>query len=414
MEKDNKFLKGVLSGFCIMLVCSGILLFIEGEIRKRTNDLPETKTTVTSEGGSHVLNMDDQQIDTKIRNIEAVINQHFYDEVDPEKIESSMYKGLVAGLGDPYAAYYTEEELQHLNEATAGEYKGIGASLSQDRETGLVTIIRCFKGTPSEEAGLLPGDIIYQLNDTLVVGMELQEVVRMIKTEPGETIKITVVREGAADYMEFDVSRRKVEIPTVSFEMLENKIGYIEITEFDTVTEAQFDKALNDLEHEGMERLIIDLRNNPGGVLQTVCAMLNRMLPEGLIVYTEDKYGERSEFKSDGRHEFKKPLVLLVNGNSASASEIFAGAVKDYGIGTLVGTTTYGKGIVQRIVNLDDGTAVKLTIAKYFTPKGNDIHGKGIVPDVEIDLQEELKQKAVIEKSEDNQLQKAIEVLSAQ
>jgi len=194
--------------------------------------------------------------------------------------------------------------------------------------------------------------------------------------------------------------------------MLEGKTGYIAITEFDTITEEQFNTALAELEAQGMEKLIIDLRNNLGGVLQTVCNMLEQMLPEGLIVYTENKDGERTEYKSDGKHQFQKPLAVLINENSASASEIFAGAIKDYGIGTLVGTTTYGKGIVQRIVNLDDGTAVKLTIAKYYTPNGNDIHGKGIEPDVEVELNDNLKQKTEIEKEEDNQLQKAIEILS--
>ena len=161
-----------------------------------------------------------------------------------------------------------------------------------------------------------------------------------------------------------------------------------------------------------MEKLIIDLRNNPGGVLSTVCNMLEQILPEGLIVYTEDKDGNRTEYKSKGGNEFQKPLAVLVNGNSASASEIFAGAVKDYGIGTLVGTKTFGKGIVQRIITLNDGTAVKLTVSKYFTPKGNDIHEKGIEPDVEVELEESLKQKVTIEKAEDNQLQKAIEILN--
>jgi len=299
-----------------------------------------------------------------------------------------------------------------MQESTAGQYVGIGASLTQDTDTGIITIIRCFEGTPSEEAGLLPGDILYKINDTEVTGMELSTVVSMIKTEEGETIRLSVARDGETDYLEFDVERREVEIPTVSYEMLEDKIGYIAITEFDTVTEEQFNLALADLESQGMEKLVIDLRDNLGGVLQTVCSMLEQMLPEGLIVYTETKDGERTEYKSDGKHEFQKPLVVLMNENSASASEIFAGAIKDYGIGTLVGVTTYGKGIVQRIVNLDDGTAVKLTIAKYYTPKGNDIHGTGVEPDVEVKLDESLKQKTTIEKEEDNQLQKAIEVLN--
>lgn len=409
MEKDNRFMKGFLSGLCAMLILAGVLLFVKGEMikgeQKASETLHETENTDT-------LHLDQEKVERKLNNIEDVINQYYLDEIDQNEVESWMYKGLIAGLGDTYAAYYTKEELQKTTEATSGSYKGIGAVLTQDRTTGLVTIVRCYEGTPSAEAGLLPGDVIYSINDTAVTGTDLTEVVSMIKTEPGDTVKIEVVREGEDDYLSFDVGRAAIEVPTVNSEMLEGKIGYIEITEFDTITETQFAEALQSLENQGMEKLIIDLRNNPGGVLSTVCNMLEQILPEALIVYTEDKDGNRTEYKSKGGNEFQKPLAVLVNGNSASASEIFAGAVKDYGIGTLVGTKTFGKGIVQRIITLNDGTAVKLTVSKYFTPKGNDIHEKGIEPDVEVELEESLKQKVTIEKAEDNQLQKAIEILN--
>lgn len=409
MEKDNRFLKGFLSGICAMLVIAGIVLFVTGEKIKRESIVQEEQQETEYTG---VLNLDKDKIERKIENIEDVVNQYYLDEIDQEEVESWMYKGLIAGLGDTYAAYYTKEELEKTTEASSGSYNGIGAVLTQDRTTGLITIVRCYEGTPSAESGLLPGDVVYSVNDTQVTDMDLTEVVSMIKTEPGETVKIEVAREGENDYLSFDVARAPIEVPTVNAEMLEGNIGYIEITEFDTVTEQQFKQALSDLESQGMEKLIIDLRNNPGGVLSTVCNMLEQILPEGLIVYTEDKEGNRTEYKSDGKNEFTKPLAVLVNGNSASASEIFAGAVKDYGIGVLVGTKTFGKGIVQRIVNLNDGTAVKLTVSKYYTPNGNDIHKVGIEPDVEVELDESLKQQVTIEKSEDNQLQKAIEVLN--
>ena len=218
-------------------------------------------------------------------------------------------------------------------------------------------------------------------------------------------------RDGEDDYLEFQVKRRTIEIQTVGYNMLEDQIGYISITSFDDVTTDQFMKAMDDLESQGLEGLVIDLRNNGGGLVSSVCAILDRLLPEGLIVYTEDKYGNREEETSDAENYFDKPLVVLVNGNSASASEIFAGAIKDYELGSLVGTTTYGKGIVQKIYPLSDGTAVKLTVSKYYTPKGNNIHGIGIDPDVEIDLDEDLKKEAVVTVGEDNQVQKAIEVL---
>jgi len=411
MENNKRFLNGVLCGVFVTIIFGMILFYGNDRLREYVSVSAETEE-ISVENSGNILNIDKADIQKKVENIEAVINQYYLDNIDSEQVENQMYKGLVAGLGDPYASYYTAEELQKMQESTAGQYVGIGATLTQDKNTGIISIVRCFEGTSSEQAGLLPGDIIYKLNDTEVTGMDLNTVVTMIKTEEGATIRLSIARDGETDYLEFDVERQEVKIPTVTYEMLEGKTGYIAITEFDTITEEQFNTALAELEAQGMEKLIIDLRNNLGGVLQTVCNMLEQMLPEGLIVYTENKDGERTEYKSDGKHQFQKPLAVLINENSASASEIFAGAIKDYGIGTLVGTTTYGKGIVQRIVNLADGTAVKLTIAKYYTPNGNDIHGKGIEPDVEVELNDNLKQKTELEKEEDNQLQKAIEILS--
>ena len=244
-----------------------------------------------------------------------------------------------------------------------------------------------------------------------VTGKDLTDVVSLIKTAKGDTVHLTIAREGEKDYLEFDVERSDVAVPTVAYKMLDDEIGYIAVSEFDKVTAEQFKNALAKLEEQGMEKLIIDLRNNLGGVLDTCCEMLKQMLPKGLIVYTEDKYGQRTEYTCDGNNEFKKPLAVLVNGYSASAAEIFSGAIKDYGIGTLVGTKTYGKGIVQRIVGMEDGTAVKLTVSKYFTPNGTDIHKKGIEPDVTVELDESLKNKVTVTEEEDNQLQKAISIL---
>lgn len=418
MKEGRKFLKGFLLGMAVMAVCGYIGYSITTQVafdKARVRTIPQAAEAVETETQeSSILSLDEDKVEEKITEIEKVVNQYFLDEIDQEEVENYLYKGLIAGLDDPYADYYSKEELEKLNESTSGEYVGVGATLSQDRQTGLITIVKCFEGTPSAEAGLLPGDIIYRVNDTEVSGMELTQVVKLIKTEPGETVKLSVAREGETDYLDFDVERRAVEIPTVTYEMLDGKIGYLVVSEFDTITEQQFKEALDALNEQGMEKLIIDLRNNLGGVLTTVCNMLQQILPEGLIVYTEDKDGNRTEYTCDGSNEFDKPLVVLTNGYSASASEIFAGAVKDYGIGTLVGTTTYGKGIVQRIVELEDGSAVKLTIAKYYTPKGNDIHEVGVEPDVEIDLTDELKKQTTLEQSEDIQLRKAIEVVNGE
>lgn len=355
-----------------------------------------------------VLNSDSIK---KVKGIEALIDQYYLEETDHEAMESYLYKGLVAGLGDPYSGYYTPEELKSVNESTEGEYRGIGVVMQQDVTTGEVTATRCYEGAPGAEAGMLPGDIIYKVNGETTADKELSEVVKSIKSSDSETVNLEIIREGNSEHLNLDIQLRPVEIPMIAYEMLEDHIGYIQIYEFAEVTAPQYLAAYEELENQGMERLIVDLRNNPGGLLTSVCSVLDHILPEGLVVYTEDKYGDRKEYTCDGKNELQIPLAVLVNGNSASASEIFAGAVQDYGIGKLVGTTTYGKGIVQQIIPLKDGSAVKLTISKYYTPKGRSIHETGLEPDVEIDLEESLKQKVTVEKNEDNQLQKAIEVL---
>ncbi len=407
MEKNRRFGKGFLCGVLVSAVVAGAGIGISQNMMQEHN-AAAGKTESTADVR---LDLDQKKVDEKIGQIEEVINQNYLNEVDEEEIEAGIYKGMISGLGDPYAAYYTQDELKALRESTSGAYQGIGAKLSQDPDSGAIQVVTCFEGTPAQKAGLLPGDILYTVNGTEVTGKDLTDVVSMIKTAEGDQVHIQVARDGEKDYLDFDVERSEVSVPTVAYKMMDNKIGYVAISEFDEVTAKQFQDALADLDEQGMEKLIIDLRNNLGGLLDTCCEMLRQILPEGRIVYTEDKDGNQEEYNCDGAHAFKKPLVVLVNGYSASAAEIFSGAVKDYGIGTLVGTKTFGKGIVQRIVGLQDGTAVKLTISKYFTPNGTDIHQKGIEPDVTVELDESLKNKVTITEEEDNQLQKAISIL---
>ena len=404
-ESEN-FIKGLFCGILLVLICAaGTLFYTRWKIAKIQSG---TTAGVTSEK----LDLDLSKVKRKTGEIEALINAYYLDEIDAQQIEDTLYTGMVAGLDDPYSVYYTQEQLESMEEATSGEYSGIGATLSQDPDTKEISVVSCFEGTPAEEAGLLPGDVITGWNGNPVSDMELSELVSKIKTDPDEHLTLSIERDG--EELEVELTRRAVEVPTVEYEMLGDQIGYIRLLEFDEVTAQQFEEAMSDLESQGMEKLIIDVRNNPGGVLQTVCDMLDQFLPEGLIVYTEDKNGKRTEYTSDEEHQFTKPLAVLVNGNSASASEIFAGAIQDYGMGTIVGTTTFGKGIVQKIFYLSDGTGLKLTMAKYYTPKGHDIHKKGIQPDVEVELDEDLQNQSSISHEEDNQLKKAISVLQEQ
>ena len=358
--------------------------------------------------GADGLVTQSEDVQSKLGMLEMYIRSYYLDEIDDEQLEDYLYYGLVAGLGDPYAAYYNEEETQSMLDSSSGNYCGIGAVFSQNLVTGVITVSRVYEGCPSYEAGILPEDILYKVEGKEVTGEDLTNVVTKIKGEEGTEVTISMLR--GEEVLDFTMKRQMIEVPTVEYEMLADNVGYILITEFDGVTSQQFTEALSDLQSQGMESLVIDLRNNGGGSVDAVCEIADELLPEGLIVYTEYSDGERVDRSSDASC-IDIPMAVLINGASASASEILSGALQDYGAATIVGTQSYGKGIVQSVLDLQDGTALKLTTAKYYTPNGNDIHGVGITPDVEVDLPEELKTEVTLTLEEDVQLQKAIEVL---
>ena len=347
----------------------------------------------------------------KIKYLENMIDEEYLGEISTDKLEEGVYAGLIYGLEDVYSRYYTKDEYEQEAVTTEGSYVGIGVAM-QKYTAGGVQIVECYKGSTAEEAGIKVDDVITAINGEDITDTELQDVVSMIKDNEDKDVVLTVQRKGE-DTQEITVKVSNVELPSVFGEMLDENTGYIQITEFKGVTVEQYEEVFADLKEQGMERLVVDLRDNPGGLLNVVCDILRDILPEGLIVYTEDKNGNRSEETCDGKNPLDMPLAVLVNGNSASASEIFAGAVKDYGIGTIVGTTTYGKGVVQSIRQLSDGSAVKLTIANYYTPKGNSINKTGIQPDVEVELSPDLLNQEEITHEEDNQLQEALNSLDA-
>ena len=346
----------------------------------------------------------------KIKYLENMIDEEYLGEISTDKLEEGVYAGLIYGLGDVYSRYYTKDEYEQESVTTEGSYVGIGVAM-QKYTAGGVQIVECYKGSTAEEAGVKVDDVITAINGEDITDTELQDVVSMIKDNEDKDVVLTVQRKGE-DTQEITVKVSNVELPSVFGEMLDENTGYIQITEFKGVTVEQYEEVFADLKEQGMERLVVDLRDNPGGLLNVVCDILRDILPEGLIVYTEDKNGNLSEETCDGKNPLDMPLAVLVNGNSASASEIFAGAVKDYGLGTIVGTTPYGKGVVQSIRQLSDGSAVKLTIANYYTPKGNSINKTGIRPDVEVELSPELLNQEEITHEEDNQLQAALNSLN--
>lgn len=381
MKAKKNFLQGALFGALIMLCGTGV---VSCGIRLSEDASSEEKLSV----------------------LKGLIDENYIGDVDEEALEEGIYKGYIQGLEDPYSVYYNEEETKDLYETTEGEYSGIGAVLSQDLESGVITLVQIYEDSPAAKAGLKDNDILTKVGDIEVTGMDLSEVVTYIKGEKGTDVDLTVLRGEDAEEITVTATRDTVEAQTVKYEMLEGQIGYLSVSEFDSVTYAQYEEALNELTAQGMTGLIVDLRNNPGGNLNTVCEMLDLVLPKGTIVYTEDKDGKRETATSDDEHQINVPMVVLVNGNSASASEIYAGAIQDYGIGKIVGTQTYGKGVVQQIFDLGDGTSVKLTIAEYFTPNGRSIDGEGITPDVEVEYEADENNPEA-----DNQLEKALEVM---
>ena len=423
-DNKNKFWKGVLVGalvtaFCAMAVvgvASGIWLVARGTNK---NESPAaTETHVPEAVQEHALTDEEvrlYEMGYKLEYIERLIDTYFLFDEEEEREDPIdwMYIGYVASLRDPYSSYYSEEEYQSLKESTEGEYCGIGVMVSQNVYTGLVTVIKVFKDAPADVAGMLPGDIITAVEGMDISGMDLSLVVGdHIKGEEGTEVSLTVYRESIDDYVDLTMTRRIVQNPTVEFEMLEEQIGYIALSSFEDVSTAQFIDAVDTLDKQGMKGLIVDLRNNGGGVVTAAEDIADYLIPDGKdIVSFKGKGVEDSTYVAQDGHQLDVPMVVLVNGQSASASEVLTGALKDHDLATVVGTKTFGKGIAQGIFSLPDGSALKLTTAYYYVPSGECIHKEGIEPDVLVELDEELETLVEIPKEDDNQIRVAIDVL---
>lgn len=438
-KNKNRFWKGVLVGALVTAFAGLVIVGIAAGISIIGHTVMDGQSMagiIESSGNPEEEALNLQRIGNKLDLLEQVVDDYFLfeEDVDTEQIEAGIYKGMLAGLEDPYTTYYTAEEYRAMTEETEGVYCGIGVQVSQNLETGIITILRVFPGSPAEEAGLKKGDILYKVGALDVYDQELDTLVsQYIRGEEGTFVDLTVLRDG--EEISATVERRMVESVTVEAQLLPDKTGYVMVTQFDLVTADQFISAVDSLEKQGMERLVIDLRDNPGGVVDACVKMAAYLLPEdqyeGTILSTADKNGKgdryycqggkllfegsgsNPEYPMDDGHELDMPIAVLINGMSASASEVFAGALRDYGMATLVGATSFGKGIVQALLPLDDGSAVKVTIAHYYTPAGHDIHKKGLEPDVEIELEldEDLIGQYDVPLDRDNQVQKAIEVL---
>lgn len=401
-NKEKGFSKGIFIGILlgVLLMTAVALSFFAVKKFIRSGTKSDTS----------VINNDSIQ---KINTIQKLIDENFYeysDEVGTEELEDGMYRGIIDSLNDPYSEYFSAAELKsEINDINGVSY-GIGVVVSTDNEMEMPMVTSVMSPSPAEEAGVMVGDVIYEVEGASTSNMSLSEVVSRVKGEEGTTVHISFYRQG--DIVEMDIVRGKlIENNTVLYGYIEDEeasdIAYISITEFDDITLDQFSEALAELKEKGMSGLILDLRYNFGGSLNTCVEICRRILPEGMIVYTEDKNGKREEYTCDGSRELTVPLVVLVNEYTASASEIVAGAIQDHNAGTIVGTTTYGKGIVQRIISMEDGSAVKLTISAYFTPSGRNIQGTGIEPDIEVEFDRDTYEKD----GTDNQVEKAVEII---
>ena len=392
------FLLGALAGILLVLVVNYVAMpFLGGK--------PNVPTPAASDSGQ-------AERLRKIEEIIGLLDMYYVEDFDHAPLYEMMYDGLVYGVGDPYTAYMDAETYQEYIIDTEGIYTGIGVVVTPDMGTNRIVIVSPYEGYPAAKAGLLPGDAIVRVEDTDVFGDTMDLAVSMMRGEPGTDVTITVYRDSENRSFDLTITRELINMPTVSHKMLDDGIGYLRITTFDRVTSKQYKDAFADLKSQNMEGLILDLRNNPGGLVSVVCEIADSLLPRGTIVSTVDKYGRSETVKSDANC-IEVPLLILVNGNSASASEILAGAVKDLGVGELVGTRTFGKGLVQTLFELEDGSALKVTIQKYYTPSGVCIQGEGIPVHHEIDMSDELSVRiSALTLEEDVQLALAIDIMN--
>ncbi len=325
---------------------------------------------------------------TKLKALEKVIEAKYYEDVDTDALEDGMYSGLFEALGDPYSGYYTAEEYAKLQEQMTGNYAGIGATLTQNTETKQCTIVSVYEDSPAEKAGLAAGDEIVSADGNTATDYDaLDDFVSLIRGEAGTDVEITYIDAETGETETTTVTRANINIPSVKYEMMDDGIGYIRIDSFSENTYDDYIEAMDTLTSQGMQAVIFDLRANGGGLVTSVTDILDDILPAGTTVYMLDKDGNRTEYTSDDEHQRNLPIAVLTSENTASAAEIFSGAIRDFGYGTLIGQTTFGKGIVQQTMPLADGSAIKLTIQTYYTPSGECIHKTGITPDIEMELE---------------------------
>lgn len=392
-KKKHPFRNGFLSGVAVCLVIALMVVIVK-------------ETILHSTVGSGFMTKHGVE---KVNLLSDVIDKYYYKDITDEEKMEGIYKGLMSSTNDKYTDYYSPKEFKDLMVTMEGDYGGIGATLSQDKVTKEVSVVEVYEGSPAARAGLERGDIVISVDGHLGTDESLDDFVQRIRGEEGTSIEMVYKRGDQEKTIE--ITREEVIVPSVSHRMLDDKIGYIRISSFVNGTQKDFEDALADLQSQGMQGIVFDMRDNGGGMVDSVVAILDDILPAGTVVYTMDKSGKREDYTSDDAKKIDIPVTVLVNENTASAAEIFTGAIRDFNYGTIIGTNTFGKGIVQSTVPLSDGSAVKITVATYYTPSGECIHEKGIKPDIELEFSYADENPTEYDELKDNQVQKAMEVL---
>lgn len=401
MENKNaqRIYKMIMLVLIVIIVTSLVTAFATYQYL-RNNGISYSKINTTSlEGLEYTLSQFRSELEKK-----------YIGEINDEKLIEGAVKGYVDALGDPYTTYYTKEEMKEIMEETNGNFVGIGVYMTQDLKKNAILVIKPIENSPAEKAGILPGDLITKVDDVEYTGDKLEEASNKIRGEEGTKVKLEIYRNG--ETKTFELTRTKVIVSHITTKILDNNIGYIAISDFEGNCAEEFETKYKELEKQGIKKLIIDIRNNGGGIVDEALKIADMIVDkDSTLLITKDKNDKEEITKATEKPIINMPTVVLVNGYSASASEILAGALKDNGKATLVGTKTYGKGIIQELHQLSDGSGLKITVSEYYTPNHNAIHKIGITPDVEIDLSEDVKQQTTIQEKDDNQLQKAIEIL---
>ncbi len=360
--------------------------------------------------GSYTNISENLKLNTKLNTIKKIINEDFLGEVDETKLTEAAIKGYVEGLDDEYTEYFTKEEMEEFKTETEGNYVGIGIYMLKNTKDNNIIVLSAIKGSPAEEAGLKTGDIIKKVNDKEYTAEEFEKMASDIKGKAGSKVKLEIQR--GEETLTFEIERKKIELYPIESEVLENDIGYINISSFCEDCSSKFKENYDKLKKKNIKSLVIDLRNNGGGIVDEALEILDSILDkDSTMLITANKKGEEKIEKAKKKPTIEVPIVVLVNENTASSSEIFAAALKENNKAKIIGTKTYGKGVIQESITLSDGSGIKITTEEYYTPNRNKINKIGITPDIEVDLEEKTKNITEISRDQDTQLKKAIETL---